>query len=179
MGKAYDHIVSENKKYAVVFDKAGLATQPAKKIAILTCMDARLDPMRFAGLELGDAHIIRNAGGRASDDAIRSLVISNRLLGTDQWFVIHHSDCGMESFTQKKMDELLAENLNAKRAVYGRFMNWLTIDDRKKSVIDDVLRIKGHPLVPDNVSVFGFIFDLKTGELIEVEEASRAGKSSE
>lgn len=178
MSKAYDHIVSGNKKYAAEFDKADLAVPPARKIAILTCMDARLDPMRFAGLELGDAHIIRNAGGRASDDAIRSLVISNRLLGTDQWFVIHHSDCGMESFTQEKMNELLTQSLNAEQAVEGKFIDWLTIDDREKSVVDDVLRIKGHPLVPDNVSIFGFIFDVKTGQLIEVEEASRIGNSN-
>lgn len=177
MSKAYDHIVSENKKYAAAFDKADLTVPPARKIAILTCMDARLDPMRFAGLELGDVHIIRNAGGRASDDAIRSLVISNRLLGTDQWFVIHHSDCGMESFTQEKMNELLTQSLNAEQAVEGKFIDWLTIDNREKSVVDDVLRIKGHPLVPDNVSIFGFIFDVKTGQLIEVEEASRVGNS--
>lgn len=175
MSTVYDHILSENKKYASAFDNADLNVPPARRVAILTCMDARLDPMRFAGLELGDAHIIRNAGGRASDDAIRSLVISNRLLGTDRWFVIHHSDCGMESFTEEKMDEILRKDLEPELAVQGKFMDWLTIDDREKSVVDDVLRIKGHPLVPADVSVYGFIFDVKSGELIEVEAASDIG----
>lgn len=179
MSKVYDHITSENNKYASAFDKGDLPVPPARKVAILTCMDARLDPLRFAGLELGDVHIVRNAGGRASDDAIRSLVISNRLLGTNEWFVIHHSDCGMESFTNEKMNEIFKQNLKKEHAVEAKFIDWLTIDDQEKSVVDDVARIKGHPLVPDDVSVYGFIFDVKTGKLIEVEEASKIGEKAE
>lgn len=177
MSSIYDHILSENGKYASDFDKADLPVPPARKVAILTCMDARLDPLRFSGLVLGDAHIVRNAGGRASDDAIRSLVISNRLLGTDEWFVIHHSDCGMESFTQEEMNKKLASDIQGEESIEAKFMDWLTIDDREKSVIDDVSRIKNHPLVPSNVSVYGFVFDVKTGKLIEVEEASKIGNS--
>ncbi len=95
-----------NAKYVASFgDKGGLAMPPARGFAILTCMDARLDPAKYAGLAEGDAHVIRNAGGRASDDAIRSLVISHKLLGTNEWFVIHHTNCGMELFC----DEVMAE----------------------------------------------------------------------
>src|SRR6185295_7159463 len=106
-------VVSANKKYATDFgDKGKLALPPARRFAILTCMDARLDPAKYAGLSEGDAHVIRNAGGRASDDAIRSLVISHKLLGTNEWFVIHHTNCGMEFFTSELMGELLEESLD-------------------------------------------------------------------
>src|SRR5206468_4365019 len=101
-----------NHQYAQPFgDKANLPMPPGRRFAILTCMDARLDPAKFAGLAEGDAHVIRNAGGRASDDAIRSLVISYKLLGTREWFVIHHTDCGMEFFTDELMGELLGQSL--------------------------------------------------------------------
>ena len=108
MTKVHDEVLAANATYAKTFgDKAKLAMPPARRFAILTCMDARLDPAKFAGLAEGDAHVIRNAGGRASDDAIRSLVISHKLLGTKEWFVIHHTDCGMETFTDEVMRGLL------------------------------------------------------------------------
>src|SRR5213593_2893519 len=104
-----EEVLAANEKYAASFDKGELPMPPARRFAILTCMDARLDPAKFAGLSEGDAHVIRNAGGRASDDAVRSLVISYKLLGTQEWFVIHHSDCGMEFFTSELMGDLLAQ----------------------------------------------------------------------
>src|ERR1700723_3966898 len=108
----YNEVVSASKAYASDFgDKAKLALPPARHFAILTCMDARLDPAKYAGLAEGDAHVIRNAGGRASDDAVRSLVISHKLLGTREWFVVHHSNCGMELFTDDIIGDLLADNL--------------------------------------------------------------------
>lgn len=112
MTKARDEVLAANEAYAAEFgDKASLPMPPARRFAILTCMDARLDPAKFAGLSEGDAHVIRNAGGRASDDAIRSLVISNKLLGTKEWFVIHHTDCGMETFTNEVIRGLLRQSL--------------------------------------------------------------------
>src|SRR5215470_3799796 len=112
MSNILKEVLAANEKYAANFaDKAKLAMPPARHFAILTCMDARLDPAKFAGLAEGDAHVIRNAGGRASDDAIRSLVISYKLLGTREWFVIHHTNCGMELFTNEIMGDLLAESL--------------------------------------------------------------------
>src|SRR6266852_2988993 len=112
MPNVLTEVLSANATYAAGFGQKGdLALPPARRFAILTCMDARLDPAKYAGLREGDAHVIRNAGGRASDDAIRSLVISYKLLGTREWFVIHHSDCGMEFFTDELMRDLLAQSL--------------------------------------------------------------------
>jgi carbonic anhydrase len=156
-------------------------------------MDARLDPAKFAGLVEGDAHIIRNAGGRASDDAIRSLVISHKLLGTREWFVIHHTDCGMELFTDEVMRKLLSKSLktatideNGWRNLEesggsneADFISFLTIKNLKDSVVEDVQRIRQHPLVPADIPVYGYIYDVKTGKLVEVEEATKAGRAEE
>src|SRR6516164_6440320 len=113
MSKVVNEVIAANKKYVSSFGaKKDLALPPARHFAILTCMDARLDPAKFAGLAEGDAHVIRNAGGRASDDAIRSLVISHKLLGTREWLVIHHTDCGMLTFTNEIMRDLLSKSLD-------------------------------------------------------------------
>src|SRR5690242_14945540 len=112
MSKIVEEVLSANRSYQAEFGaKGSLALPPARGFAILTCMDARIDPAKLAGLREGDAHVIRNAGGRASDDAIRSLVISYKLLGTREWFVIHHTNCGMEFFTDDVMRRLLANSL--------------------------------------------------------------------
>ena len=186
-------VVSANKKYATDFgDKGKLALPPARRFAILTCMDARLDPAKYAGLAERDAHVIRNAGGRASDDAIRSLVISHKLLGTNEWFVIHHSDCGMQLFNNKIIGDLLADDLGTAQfdgkewsnpkhtggSVAGKFIHWHTFKDNAKSVLEDVQRIRNHPLVPKNVPIYGFIYDVKTGQLEEVVEATAAGEAT-
>ena len=148
-------------------------------------MDARLDPARFAGLAEGDAHVIRNAGGRASDDAIRSLVISYKLLGTREWFIIHHTNCGMEFFTNDVMRGLLASSLETAALTEkgfqdvgqgpgsraGEFIEWLTIPNQEQSVRDDVERIREHPLVPKNITLYGYVYDVKSGRLLEVPDA--------
>lgn len=184
-------VISANEQYASSFgDKANLALPPARQFAILTCMDARLDPAKYAGLSEGDAHVIRNAGGRASDDAIRSLVISYKLLGTKEWFVIHHTDCGMELFTDEIMGGLLESSLETATidasgwrdvgknpgSTEGKYMKWLTISHKEKSIVEDVQRIKAHPLVPKNIPVYGYLYDVKSGKLIEIPEATKAGK---
>src|SRR5215470_19296235 len=113
MTKALKEVLAANEAYSGDFgDKGKLPLPPRRRFAILTCMDARLDPAKFAGLKEGDAHVIRNAGGRASDDAIRSLVISHKLLGTEEWFVVHHTNCGMELFTDEVMRSLLKQSLD-------------------------------------------------------------------
>jgi len=190
MTKVHDEVLAANETYAAAFgDKARLAMPPARRFAILTCMDARLDPAKFAGLSEGDAHVIRNAGGRASDDAIRSLVISHKLLGTKEWFVIHHSDCGMETFSDEVMRGLLKQSLETAElapegwrdvgrgpgSAEGDFIDWLTIKDQAESVKADVARIKRHPLVPKDVPVHGYIYDVKSGRLIAVPDAQSAG----
>src|ERR1700710_1490902 len=140
----HGEVLQANEEYAASFgEKAKLALPPARGFAILTCMDARLDPAKYAGLAEGDAHVIRNAGGRASDDAIRSLVISYKLLGTKEWFVIHHSNCGMEFFTDDLIRGLLANSLDTAAlgnngfydigtgpgSTEANYIDWLTISD--------------------------------------------------
>ncbi|MGZ8137100.1 MAG: beta-class carbonic anhydrase [Methylococcaceae bacterium] len=180
MTKILNEVLSANRDYADSFDKGDLAMPPKRHFAILTCMDARLDPAKFAGLSEGDAHVIRNAGGRASDDAIRSLVISYKLLGTREWFVIHHTDCGMETFTHEIICDLLSgswhDRSEGQDSIEASYINWLTIKDQARSVLEDVVRIKSHPLVPSNIPVYGYIYDVKSGKLLEVPEATAAGR---
>ena len=191
MTRVHDDVLKANAKYAADFgDKAKLPMPPARRFAILTCMDARIDPAKFAGLAEGDAHVIRNAGGRASDDAIRSLVISHKLLGTGEWFVIHHTDCGMETFTDEIMRGLLRQSLDTAQlgpdgwtdvgkgpgSTVGDQIDWLTITDQADSVTSDVARIRAHPLVPRGVAIYGYIYDVRSGWLIKVPEATAAGK---
>jgi carbonic anhydrase len=192
MSKVLEEVLAANARYVGSFgDKGKLALPPARKFAILTCMDARLQPSKYAGLAEGDAHVIRNAGGRASDDAIRSLVISYKLLGTREWFVIHHTNCGMELFTDEIMRDLLASSLKAATfdgkvwrdtgagpgSTEGQFVDWLTIKEQSKSVAADVKRIRNHPLVPGDIPIYGYVYDVTTGRLVEVPEATVAGKA--
>ena len=186
-----EEVLAANGEYVRTFgDKSDLALPPARRFAILTCMDARLDPAKVAGLSEGDAHVIRNAGGRASDDAIRSLVISYKLLGTAEWFVIHHSDCGMEYFTDEVMRDLLAQSLETAElgpngfhdigagpgSVAANDIDWLTISDREQSVVDDVQRIRNYPLVPSRIPIYGYVYNVRTGSLEEVADATAAGR---
>jgi carbonic anhydrase len=188
-----DEVLTANSAYAASFGaKSELALPPARGFAILTCMDARLDPARYAGLSEGDAHVIRNAGGRASDDAIRSLVISYKLLGTKEWFVIHHTNCGMEFFTDQIIRGLLASSLDTAAldadgfhdvgdgpgSAEGDYIDWLTISDNARSVVQDVTRIRSHPLVPNRIPIYGYIYDVTTGLLVEVPDATHAGQPS-
>jgi carbonic anhydrase len=153
-----------NEDYAATFQKGHLPMPPARHVAVLTCMDARLHPARFLGLELGDAHVIRNAGGRASDDAIRSLVISQQLLGTNTVVVIHHTDCGMLTFSNPDLRKKLKQELNAD----AEHIDFLPFNDIAQSVRDDVATIKNSPLIPKDVEVSGFIYDVKSGRLSPV-----------
>lgn len=193
MSQVLQEVLQANAQYVANFgDKGKLPLPPGRKFAILTCMDARLDPAKYAGLAEGDAHVIRNAGGRASDDAIRSLVISYKLLGTQEWFVIHHTDCGMELFTDEIMRNLLASSLKTATvdatgwhdsgdgpgSNEGQFVDWLTIKNLEQSVVDDVQRIRNHALVPKSIPIYGYIYDVKSGRLIEVPAATVVGKAA-
>ncbi len=193
MSKIVNEVIAANNDYVASFGTRGeLPMPPGRHFAILTCMDARLDPAKYAGLAEGDAHVIRNAGGRASDDAIRSLVISYKLLGTREWFVIHHTDCGMETFTSEIMGDLLSGSLktasvdasgwhdsNAGGGTNdGKYINWLTIKDNAASVVEDVQRIRNSPMVPADIPIYGYIYDCKTGKLNEVAEATAAGQAA-
>jgi carbonic anhydrase len=190
MSKILREVLEADATYSAAFGQKGsLTIPPARKFAILTCMDARLDPAKFAGLSEGDAHVIRNAGGRASDDALRSLVISYKLLGTEEFFVIHHTDCGMALFSDEIIRGLLEKSLetavideNGWRDMgtgsgsdAGEFIDWLTFKEPAAAVITDVRRIRDHPLIPQRIPIHGFVYDVGTGKLIEVPEATRIG----
>jgi carbonic anhydrase len=153
-----------NAAYASSFSKGNLPMPPGRHVAVLTCMDARLDPARFLGLEEGDAHVIRNAGGRASEDALRSLTISEQLLGTNEVVVIHHTDCGMLTFSNEDLRKKLKQELNAD----AEHIDFLPFKDLEQSVRDDVATIKNSPFIPKNIEVSGFIYDVRSGRLLPV-----------
>jgi len=190
MSKILEEVLKANQSYAAVFGEKGkLPMPPGRRFAILTCMDARLDPAKFAGLSEGDAHVVRNAGGRATEDAIRSLVISYKLLGTKEWFVVHHVDCGMLSFTNEAIRALLSNSLETATIENGKwkdvgkgggskegdYIEWLPFSDLAQSVVVDVARLRAHPLTPKTLPIYGYIFDVKSGKLIEVPAATKAG----
>jgi carbonic anhydrase len=158
-----DAMVRANESYASSFDKGDLPMPPGRKVAVLACMDARLDPARVLGLEEGDAHVIRNAGGVASEDALRSLAISQNLLGTEEIVLIHHTDCGMLTFT----DEELAEKLERET---GSRPDWRAqaFSDLEQDVRESIERIRESPFVPRTDKVRGFVYEVETGRLREV-----------
>jgi carbonic anhydrase len=158
-----DELLQNATSYAETFDKADLALPPARRIAIVACMDARLNPHALLGLEEGDAHVIRNAGGVITDDEIRSLAISQRLLGTEEIMLIHHTDCGMLTFN----DQEFADRLEAET---GQRPEWeaRSFPDLDQDVRDSINRIKTSPFIPRKDSVRGFVYDVGSGELREV-----------
>jgi carbonic anhydrase len=163
---ATDGLLANNKTYAENFEKGDLPSRPAKKVAIVACMDARLDPARILGLEEGDAHVIRNAGGVVTDEEIRSLAISQNLLGTEEIVLIHHTGCGMLTFT----DEEFAEKLESDT---GERPNWdaHAFTELEGAVRDAIGRIVGSPFVPHKDHIRGFVYEVDTGELREVDRA--------
>ena len=186
--RTLQEVLDANRTYSENFgDKAKLVGAPKRKMAILTWMDARMDPAKFSGLSEGDAHVIRNAGGRASDDAIRSLVVSCKLMGTTDWFVIHHSGCGMQSYTDDDIRHLLGLDDDEPHPEESKWhhvhksantpsdIHWLTFTDLAQSIIEDVDRIRQHPLVPASVAIYGYIYHIHHGTLEPVAEANRIG----
>jgi carbonic anhydrase len=162
----FDKFLKANETFATGFDKGGLPMPPARKVAVVACMDARLHPEKALGLAIGDAHVIRNAGGRA-EDAIRSLVISQRLLGTTEIVVLHHTDCGMLTFSNAQLAEKVRADLGAD--VAGR--DFLPFSDLEQSVRDDVAILRESPLIPKDIPISGAIYDVNDGTVREVVRA--------
>ena len=158
-----DEVRLANERYADGFTKGDLPMPPGRKFAVVACMDARLDPARALGLEEGDAHVIRNAGGRAAD-ALRSLAISQQLLGTNAVIIVHHTDCGMLTFDNPTMYGICQERLG----VDASDIDFLPFADLEQSVRDDIDIVRSSPLIPNDVDVTGFVFDVKTGRIHEV-----------
>src|SRR6266571_7869185 len=154
-----DQIQAANERYAAGFTKGGLAMPPARRFAVVTCMDARLDPARFLGLEEGDAHVIRNAGGLVTDDALRSLVISHHELGTQEAFVIGHEGCGMIGLSSERLLMQLGPSAAG--------MDFLGFSDLDEAVLTSVRKIHETPLLPDSFGAVGLVYDVGTGRLRE------------
>ncbi len=155
-----DELLKNNASYAGSFTKGGLPMPPGKHLAVVACMDARLDVYRILGLQVGEAHVIRNAGGVVSDDAIRSLVISQRLLGTNEIILIHHTDCGMLTFT----DDDVKKKIQADVGIRPSFA-LEAFPDLESDVRQSIARIKASPFIPKKDSIRGFVYDVKTGKL--------------
>ena len=158
-----DELLRNAEQYASSFQKGDLPLPPAKKVAVVACMDARLIPSRVLGLEEGDAHVIRNAGGVVTDDEIRSLAISQRLLGTEEIILIHHTDCGMLTFTDDEFKRQVQDDTGIKP-------EWApeSFTDLDEDVRQSIARIKASPFIPKKDNVRGFIYDVHTGRLDEV-----------
>jgi len=158
-------ILEANAKFAETFDKGDAQLPPNLPLAVLTCIDARLQPPKFLGLDIGDAHVVRNAGGRATDDALRSLIISSQLLGTRQFMVIHHTDCGMLTFS----NEDIWAKLESETGQNASSIDFLPFSDVEASLKEDVSTIRGNPFLPKDVEVTGWVYDTSTGRLRQVE----------
>jgi carbonic anhydrase len=158
-----DELLANNEAYAAAFDKGDLPLPPAKKLAVLACMDARLNPYGILGLQEGDAHVIRNAGGVVTDDEIRSLAISQRLLGTEEIILIHHTDCGMLTFTDDEFKRSIQDETGIKPEWAAEAFSDLDVDVRQS-----IARIKASPFIPRTDAVRGFVYDVSTGALREV-----------
>ncbi|GAC1614373.1 MAG: carbonic anhydrase [Candidatus Dormibacteraceae bacterium] len=156
---ATDNVLDDNREYAGAFTKGGL---PGKRLAVLACMDARLDIHKILGLREGDAHIIRNAGGVATDDAIRSLMISQRLLGTEEIVLIHHTDCGMMTFTEQELKQQIERETGVRPPFALE-----AFSDAEEDVVQSIARIRASPFIPNKSNIRGFVFDVKTGQLNE------------
>ncbi len=163
MGELVREILDANQGFVARFgDRGKLDARPTRKVAILTCMDARIDTFAITGLDIGDMNVIRNAGGRASADAIRSLLISTKFLGSVVWFIIQHTDCGMQSVSG---DEIVS-SFKSKQDHAGS-IDWLAIENQPDTLLQDARKIQSHPLVPEEISLYAMMYDVKTGRLID------------
>ncbi len=168
---AIDDALRANQNYAATFSAAGLAMPPARKLAVLACMDARLDPAQILGLKAGDAHVIRNAGGIATEDAVRSLIISHYLLGTQEFLLIHHTDCGMLTFKDQDLANRLKKETGTAAMAPTTFHSFTNLEE---DVREQMQKLKAHPWMPKSVAIRGFVYDVKTGKLNEVGAARHA-----
>lgn len=159
----FDELLDANERHAATFAAGHLPPEPARRLVVVTCMDARIDVLAVLGLQPGDAHVLRNAGGRVSDDVIRSLLVSTRLLGTRIVVVMHHTECGMSKISQRDIDELLGDISEEHRETF----DLLAIEDQQQALRADVDAVRTSPLLPE-VEVAGFLYDVTTGQVQRV-----------
>jgi carbonic anhydrase len=170
-----DEVLKANEAYAQNFNLGQLAIPPARKLAVVACMDARLHVSKILGLNVGDAHIIRNAGGIVTEDALRSLIISHQLLRTEEFIIINHTDCGMLTFKDEELRAKLQQQTGTAVVAPAAFHAFANLEE---NVRQQIQKVKSHPWVPKDVSVRGFVYDVKTGRLREVAEARAAASRS-
>jgi carbonic anhydrase len=170
----YEENLAANQQYAEKFTLGHLPMPPARKLAVVACMDARLTVEQFLGLKTGDAHIIRNAGGLVTEDALRSLIISSHLLGTRTYYVIQHTDCGMLTFT----DEKLREKLKTETGHDASHLHFHSFSDVEKSVKKQLQTIRSNPFLPRDIYIHGFIYDVRTGKLREIRETAEEARAA-
>jgi carbonic anhydrase len=170
----FEENLAANQQYAEKFTLGHLPMPPARKLAIVACMDARLTVEQFLGLKTGDAHIIRNAGGLVTEDALRSLIISSYLLGTRTYYVVQHTDCGMLTFT----DEKLREKLKSETGHDASHLHFHSFSDLQKSVKKQLQTIRNNPFLPRDIDVHGFVYDVRTGKLQEISEAAEEARAA-
>ena len=185
-----NEFLAKNQEYAKVYaGRPSRGPLPSKKVAVVTCMDCRMEPDDSVGLSFGEAHFIRNAGGRVTEDAVRSLVVSWKLLGTEEIYVVHHTACGMGSVTDEQIAQLLEASLSPAKdegngytntgsvpgRPEGRSVKWGTISTEPDALVADVKTLRDHPLIPGNIPIFGLMFDTDTGVLSPIAEAIEAG----
>jgi carbonic anhydrase len=168
----FEENLAANQQYAEKFTLGHLPMPPARKLAIVACMDARLTVEQFLGLKTGDAHIVRNAGGLVTEDALRSLIISSHLLGTRTYYVIQHTDCGMLTFS----DEKLREKLKTETGHDASHLHFHSFSDVEKSVKKQLQTIRNNPFLPRDIDVHGFVYDVRTGRLREISEAAEEAR---
>jgi carbonic anhydrase len=165
-----DELVKANQEYAKTFNSGQLPMPPARKLAVVACMDARLIPSQILGLKAGDAHMIRNAGGIVTEDALRSLVISHHLLGTQEFVILNHTDCGMLTFKDEDLRSRLQRETGTAAVAPSRFY---AFSDLEENVREQIQKVRSHPWIPDSIAVRGFVYDVKTGKLSEVSDAAK------
>jgi carbonic anhydrase len=171
---AYEETLEANQRYAESFRLGHLPMPPARKLAVVACMDARLTVEHIFGLQTGEAHIIRNAGGLATDDALRSLIISSRLLGTRTIFVVEHTDCGMLTF----QDDQLRQQLKNDTGLDARHLHFHAFSDLEANLRAQLRRIRENPFLPPDIELHGFVYDVRSGRLREIQEAGAAARSA-
>ena len=164
-----DHLLEGNARFSERFEWGDLGPEPAERLAVVTCMDTRLDVYAMLGLKLGDAHVIRNAGGRVTDDVLRSLVVSIEILGTRSVAVIQHTECGMAKVTNRELRDLLRE----RRGHVDDELEFLPIRDHESAIRGDVAYLRSCPFLPEDLDVGGFLYDIRTGRLSTVDEGWR------
>ena len=174
-----EEVLAANEKYVESFGyRANLDGKPSERLAVLTCMDARIEPKQVLGLKLGDANIIRNAGARVTEGTMRSLIASTKMLGVDTIFILHHTNCGMAQRTDEEVIAHVSEGVEGGEEI-AEEIDWSSIISEPEALIEDVHNVRANPLISSDIPIYGMLMDIETGAIIEVQEAIDLGTSQQ